>query len=250
VTRETVVLTGAAGTLDGLARALVGAGFDVRESPLITFAPPTTWALVDQAIDQLAQYAAITLTSPRAATAFGERVVQRGRTGGSGPEVWAGGSTTAAAWPGRLGQPRVAGGGAEGEGAGERLAADVLGAGIAGPVLFPCGDRRRDELPDLLRKAGLTVTEVICYCTRLADEATAAAALVGASIAIVTSPSVAQLLCRARDESTRPKLVAIGTTTATTLERAGWPPVAIARAPTSAAILEAVWPHLRHLNAH
>ena len=68
----------------------------------------------------------------------------------------------------------------------------------AGPVLFPCGEIRRDELPTRLRQEGIEVDEVVCYRSVLAGESRRARAAVRrAGILVVASPTVAELLARA-----------------------------------------------------
>ena len=141
----TVVVTASAGTFPGLADALRQVPLEVRERPLLSFAPPADWSPVDEALDGLSRFDAIALTSPRAARAFGERLV--GRFGGSpetgrhAPPVWAGGSGTVAALAGLVPEahcppPREVGE----KGAAAALAAAMLAAGVRGPVLFPCGE--------------------------------------------------------------------------------------------------------------
>ncbi len=87
---------------------------------------------------------------------------------------------------------------AGGSGAAAALAAAMLEAGVAGPVLFPCGEIRRDELPTRLRHEGIEVDEVVCYRSVLADEAAArAAARARRRSWWWRVPSVADLLARA-----------------------------------------------------
>lgn len=45
------------------------------------------------------------------------------------------------------------------------LAAEIIKNGEKGPLVFFCGDKRRDELPDLLRQHNITVEELIVYET-------------------------------------------------------------------------------------
>ena len=71
--RPLVVLTTATGSLTGLADQLRRDGLEVRETPLLAFAPPTDWARVDAAILRLPEFKAVAVTSPRAAKAFAAR---------------------------------------------------------------------------------------------------------------------------------------------------------------------------------
>jgi uroporphyrinogen-III synthase len=127
-----------------------------------------------------------------------------------------------------------------GEGIAAGLAHEMLKAGAAGPVLFFCGETRREELPDRLRKRGIDVDEVVCYRSVLASESEARAAVMLGSVVVVASPSVGGLLVRACPPDTRPDLIAVGPTTASSLNASGWPPAAVAMAPTANAVATAV----------
>ena len=98
----------------------------------------------------------------------------------------------------------------------------------AGPVLFPCGEIRRDELPARLRHEGIEVEEVVCYRSVLAGEETrrAGAARAGrhprGREPQRGRPPGARLSAR----RPRPRLLAVGPTTAAAAARArdGRPP--------------------------
>lgn len=208
----------------------------------MSFAPPLDWAPVDQVIEQLAQYDAVAVTSPRAAAAFVERMSTLGYSAPpAGPEIWASGAATKSALGKALGPVRAA---AEREtgtkGAGAALAAAMLAAGVGGPVLFPCGELRWDELPARLRADGVEVDEVVCYRPVLAPEEDARAAAERAGILLVASPSIAQLLARACPPGVRPPLLAVGPTTAAAAQAAGWPPAAVAARPNVQALVAGV----------
>jgi uroporphyrinogen-III synthase len=116
----------------------------------------------------------------------------------------------------------------------------MLEAGVEGPVLFPCGELRRDELPTRLRHEGLEVDEVVCYRSVLADEAAARAAADRAAILVVASPSVADLLARASLVGERPPMLAVGPTTAAAARASGWAPAAVAARPDIEALVAGV----------
>jgi uroporphyrinogen-III synthase len=116
----------------------------------------------------------------------------------------------------------------------------MLKAGVTGPVLFPCGEIRRDELPTRLRREGIEVVEVVCYRTVLADESAARSAAEQAGILVVASPSVADLLARAARPETRPRMLAVGPTTAAAARASGWAPAAVAAQPEVDALLAGV----------
>ena len=239
MTAAPVVLTVAAGSFPGLADALRALPAEVVENPLLTFAPPVDWAPVDQAIRELGRYSAVAFTSPRAAEAFGNRLGEQ--SGGALPSAWAAGRGTAAA----LGPFAVAVRTAPEEeagrlGAAAALAAAMLRERIGGPVLFPCGEIRRDELPTRLRQDGVEVKEVVCYRSVIAGEADAREAIRRAGVLVVASPSVAELLARVSAPTPRPPLLAVGPTTAAAARAAGWSPAAVAARPEVEALVAEV----------
>jgi uroporphyrinogen-III synthase len=240
VTAATVVLTASAGAFPGLIDALRAIPAAVEDAPLMTFAPPLDWRPVDAAIRQLARYRTVAFTSPRSARAFAERVRVLGVPVPGHTAAWASGGGTREALGGVLGEVRtpeprrMADQGAAG------ALADALAAEAAGPVLFPCGDLRRDELPARLRSHGVEVDEVVCYRSVLAGEPEARRAAERAHVLIVASPSVADLLARACPAGARPALVAAGPTTAAAARASGWPPAGVAAQPTADALAAAV----------
>jgi uroporphyrinogen-III synthase len=242
---DTVVLTASAGTFPGLAEALKEIPVAVEERPLLSFGPPLDWKPLDAALDRLSGYGSIAFTSRRAAQAFTARIQSRGISWSGRedmPIVWAVGPATAAELGAILGPVRVPGGGDNpaSRGAAEILARSMVEAAMRGPVLFPCGDIRRDELPNELRKSGIEVDEVVCYCSVLADESQARTAAARGTVLVVASPSVADLLARACPRATRPELLAVGLTTAASARAAGWSPAAVANEPTVRALSSAI----------
>ena len=116
--------------------------------------------------------------------------------------------------------------------------AALLATGSSGPVLFPCGDIRRDELPARLRDDGIEVEEVVCYRSVLAGEIRGPRARSErAQVLVVASPSVADLLARACPPGVRPALLAVGPTTAAAARASGWPPAGVAKRPTTEALV-------------
>jgi len=240
---ESVVITASAGAFPGLADALRSLQIVAEEHPLIDFKAPADWAPLDIALDRLSSYEAIALTSPRAALTVADRIAQRGNQPFQDalPAVWAGGSGTAAALRGTLGSVRMPSGGPTASaGAAAALATAMIEAGVRGPVLFPCGNNRRQELPERLRREGVAVDEVACYDSVLATEPAAQAAAAGATVLVVASPSVAQLLTRVCPRESRPDLIAVGPTTAASASASGWTPAAVASHPTAEAVIAAV----------
>lgn len=240
-----VVLTVSLGAFPGLAEKLRELPVAVEEHPLLTFVPPMDWDPVDRALRDLTHYDALAFTSPRAATAFVGRYRDLGpglnQEGDTMPAVWSGGPATTAALAPLTAEIHHA---SEEEssrvGAAAALAATMLESGFSGRVLFPCGEIRRDELPTRLRHQGIEVDEVVCYRAVLAPEAAARAAAERAAILVVASPSVADLLARAAREDARPRMLAVGPTTAAAARASGWPPAAVADRPDVIALLAGV----------
>jgi uroporphyrinogen-III synthase len=240
---ERIVLTASAGSFPGLAEALSGPGRTVAEQPLIRFTSPSDWTPLDQALDRLHHYKDVALTSPRAARALATRLVHRRIRWplANAPTVWAGGAGTAAALGGNLRSVRTPDDQVVGSrGAAEALAQLMLDAGVAGPVLFPCGGTRREDLPRHLESEGVRVDAVVCYQSVLADESEARAAAGGATLLIVASPSVAHLLMGACPPGSRPDIVAVGPTTAAAARDGSWEPAAVAAHPARDAVVAAV----------
>jgi uroporphyrinogen-III synthase len=239
----TVLVTASAGTFPGLAKALRAIPVGVEEVPLMTFAPPLDWRPVDAAVRDLGRYAAVAFTSPRSAHAFAERV---GMLGGAPAaiETWAAGAGTAQALGGVLGEVHRPDEREVGRRGGAAALASELAAallpGPSGPVLFPCGDIRRDELPSRLRDDGIAVEEVVCYRSVLAGESETRRVIQRVQIVVVASPSVADLLARACPPGARPALLAVGPTTAAAARSSGWPPAGVAKRPTTEALVAGV----------
>lgn len=238
---ETVVVTASQGSFPGLAQALKGI-VDVEEHPLISFSAPLDWTPVDQALGRLSSYGAVAITSPRAAAAVAGRMELRGEPRGAGasPPVWAGGTATAHALGHVLGPVRTPSKPGTAAGAAATLALAMLEAKIAGPIVFFCGETHREELPDFLRRHDIQVDEVVCYRSVLASETAAHAAAMRGTLVIVASPSVADLLVRACSPGSRPDLLAVGPTTASSARALGWSPAAVAAVPTADAVAAAV----------
>jgi len=242
--RGTVVVTASAGTFPGLVEALHALPAAVEECPLMAFAPPRDWAPVDKAVDHLARFDAVAVTSPRAAKAFAARVAERDKedafTAGR-VSLWAGGAATMEALGRSLGPVRVPASKASARlGAAAALAAAMVAGDVKGPVLFPCGDLRRDELPARLMDDGIAVEDVVCYRSILASDGAARAAAERAQVLIVASPSVADLLAKACPPGVRPPMLAVGPTTAGAARAAGWPPSAVSSRPDAQSLASAV----------
>lgn len=235
-----VVSTLSSGALAGLAAALATEGITVEECPLLQFAPPTDWEPVDRALAELDQYRAVAFTSPRAAEAVATRWLTRmPRPTRQTPTTWATGPATAAPLGSRFGTIRIlseAETRGRGEGAGDTLARAILAAGTGSPVLYPCGEIHRSELTSRLTEAGWVVREVICYRSVAVPASLASEAARRADVLVVGSPRVAELLLSVCPPGRRPRLLALGPTTAATSRQGGWPPDAEAERPSVAEV--------------
>lgn len=240
---ETVVVTASADAFPGLTAALKKLPVTVEQRPLISFVAPSDWGPLDAALERLGHYAAVAFTSPRAAEPFAARLRElrsEWQAGDAAPVIWASGPQTAAALGGAVGRVRVPLGRQQRLGAALALARAILDEPTTGPVLFPCGESHREELPAVLRENGIAVDEVICYRSVLAPEPEARVAASRASVLVVASPRVAGLLARVCARGARPQLLAVGPTTAESARAAGWPPAAIASEPTARGLAAAV----------
>ncbi len=236
-----VILTASAGAFPGLVEALREIPVVVEERPLVSFSLPPDWIPLDGALNRISSYGAIAFTSPRAARAVMDRMeVLRLRWESGAPDVWAVGRGTSAALEGRLGSIRLPGGRQGGNMGGAALARAMLDARVKGPVLYPCGETRREELAVELREGGVEVDEVVCYRSVLAEEAEARAAAARGTVVVVASPTVMDLLARACPRPPRPEILAVGPTTAASARAAGWPPAAVADEPSVPALASAI----------
>jgi uroporphyrinogen-III synthase len=242
MSKDTVVLTASAGAFPGLAAALADIAIHLESRPLLSFEPPDDWGPLDTALEQRQRYQALALTSPRASQAVAERIdACRITWAEAAPHIWVVGSATEEGLWGRAGRvrkpeapPRP------GETAAASLARAMLKYQVGSPVLFPCGDRRRDEFPELLQSRGIRVDEVVCYRSVLASREQARSAIAGGTVLVVASPSVAGLLAEAASGRDRPRLVAIGVATAQAAQAAGWHPAAVAAEPSTVALASAI----------
>jgi uroporphyrinogen-III synthase len=163
----------------------------------------------------------LAVTSPHAVAAF-----ESLRRTPMLPRIAAVGAGTASALHAAGFAPTIvgdAGGGA----LAERMIAGGLRRGDV--VLHPCGEDVRRELGEVLAVAGADVRPIPVY--RMVEDEIGTRAAVGEFAAVIVgSPRLAQ---RAAELfPSRPRVVAIGRTTAAALRDLGWRPVAVAAQPT------------------
>src|SRR5215471_14507366 len=147
-----------------LARELSDRGATPLVFPLISFADPEDFGPLDKAIDELAQFDWLVLTSVRAVRAVAGRAAESGRVLQPAGSTWRAacvGPVTAEAAR-RAGFPvaHVA------ETHNGVALAEELGGGLTGTkVLLPRSDKASPDLPAALKRHGAEVTEIIAYRT-------------------------------------------------------------------------------------
>jgi uroporphyrinogen III methyltransferase/synthase len=160
------VVTRARAQAAGFIDALGAAGADVIPCPTIEIVPPASWAPLDDAIDRIASFDWVVLTSVNGVAMFFDRLRARRRDVRAlhGARVAAVGSETAAALEGRGVLADVV----PDEFRAEGVAAAMRTAGVAGTrILLARAAVAREILPQLLREAGAEVEEVASYATSL-----------------------------------------------------------------------------------
>jgi uroporphyrinogen-III synthase len=217
---------------DPYVKALDDAGFSARCVPVLRFEPVGRAALAER-MQQPHDYAGLILTSPRAAHALRDLDLAVWR---DHPTFVVGPATAAEA--ANLGLRPV------GKEAGSAAdLADVIAArSFDRPLLFLCGDRRRDALPNRLRATKTAFDERVIYRTvGDADGLPEAVERQRPDWLVFFSPSgveTADVL--AGPSWNRIRKAAIGPTTADALRAAGFAPDAVAADPTPDALVAAL----------
>lgn len=230
--RPRVLLLRAPRDPDPYVTALVAAGFSARCEPVLHFEPVGRDALAER-VQRAGDYAGLILTSPRAVRAlrgFDLSAWQKKPTFVVGPATGEG--------AGRLGlQPT-----GEETGTADDLAEIITSHPFDRPLLFLCGARRRDTLPDRLRAAGVPFEELVVYRTLGdAEGLIDAVARQRPDWLVFFSPSGVQAVASIAGPSwNRIFRAAIGPTTADALRAAGFAPAAVAADPTPEALAAAL----------
>jgi uroporphyrinogen-III synthase len=108
-------------------------------------------------------------------------------------------------------------------------------------LLFFCGDRRREELPAILHKAGVKVHEVVIYEV----EETPAVAPDDYEAILFFSPSAVQSFFSANQLKENVVCFAIGQTTATSLQQFTTSKLCVSKEPTQEALIKEVINHFK-----
>ena len=229
--RPLVLLLREAREPDPYVAALDAAGFEARCEPVLRFEFIERDTLAET-MGRADAFAGLILTSPRAADALHGLDLADWR---AKPTFVVGPATAEAA--------RSLGLRTEGEEAGqaEELAERIAARLFEVPLLFLCGDRRRDVLPDRLRAAGLAVEERVVYRTHIDASALRETAGGLPEWVVFFSPSGVDAVREVVASSwNRARKAAIGSTTADALRAAGFAPAAVAAAPTPEALAAAL----------
>ncbi len=233
-----IVFTGTAGGFAEARAQLDQWGFANQEIPLIRMEPAISLAPLESALRQIGRYAAVAITSPRAAKTLVECWRRLDLAGSILPPVWCGKASLEVLAPVFPNTHTVRESGTQGLGL--ALATEMLRQGVGGPVLFPCGESHREELIIRLRAGGRRVVPVESYRTVFEPATVAARVMMQADVVVLSSPRVAELLARVAGAGARPLVVAIGPTTARAARNAGLPPDAVAASPDADGLIAAV----------
>lgn len=209
---------------------------------------PLDPAPLASAIAEAPTFSWIVFTSVTAVHRFAEELRGAGRDAGSlAAKVACVGPATARAAEGEGWRPAVV----APEGTGASLAREVAARSAPGESALVVRPETRSAFPAaILEGAGLRTTSVAAYRIVPTPEAAAIATDLAAGrfdAVVATAPSAAQAILDAPSGAAglaRVKRVAIGPTTASALERAGFPPHAVASEPTAEAValaLESLW---------
>jgi uroporphyrinogen-III synthase len=222
---------------DPYVAALDAAGFTAQCVPVLHFEFVGRDALAER-IQRPEDRAGLILTSPRAVEAVQDFDLTAWR---DHPTFVVGPRTAGEA--AKLGLRPVG----EKSGSADDLADVITARSFERPLLFLCGDRRRDTVPDRLRAAGVAFDEFVVYRTLgAAEELAEAMEERRPEWLVFFSPSgVETAEALAGPSWNRTRKAAIGPTTAEALRAAGFAPAAVADAPTPAALAAALT-HAHH----
>jgi uroporphyrinogen-III synthase len=195
--------------------------------PVLSFAFPNQAALRKR-LRRREQYAGVVATSPRVAVALDRAFSAEAKLAEAwrGAPAYAVGPKTAARLRDVDLQPR-----GEEAGTAEALAQRIVDDAPAAPLLFLCGNRRRDTLPTRLTEAGVVLEEQTVYETQTRN-ALDLPSPTGETWLVFFSPSGLEAVQQATSVDPRNyRVAAIGPTTAGALEDAGLVVDAVAAEP-------------------
>jgi uroporphyrinogen-III synthase len=216
-----VVVTRPVGQAQELVSRLGESGAQVIELPLTQIVPIDQSPQMDAALDQIAGYEIIVVTSANGAVCLADRLEARALTLNPSTTVVAVGQATAGALIGRGIRvdrlPRRA--------TGEAIVAELAAKDLSGVrILLPRAREGRPELPAGLRRAGATVDDIAFYETaRQPVEPGAVAAIRTATDIVFTAPSGVEAFAAVGGPgvATGVRIVTIGPTTSAAARQAG-----------------------------
>jgi uroporphyrinogen III methyltransferase/synthase len=216
-----VVVTRPERQATGLVERLTSLGAQVSPVPLIRTEPVGLDPQIDAALERLAEYTMVIVTSANAADCFADALRRHGAAVPPGVTTVAIGRATAA----RLHERGIATDVIPPQATGAAIAAALADSTVAGArILLPRARSGRPELPRDLRCAGAVVDDVAFYDTvAVVPGEDGRAALRAADAVIVTSPSAVEALIAAVgvDASRSASVVTIGPTTSDAARRRG-----------------------------
>lgn len=237
VSSPDVILLRSADNPDPYVQAFSDVGFRAVCRSVLRFEFPNEEAL-RRRLRQPDQYGGIVATSPRVGWALQRIFDDEGTT----HTAWEG-STAYAVGPSTADQLRALSFEVEGEetGSGAELAAFIAEADPETPLLFLCGNRRRDELPDRLEGEGIDFDELTVYETHSRTDLTLPPPGQETWLSFF-SPSGLEAALQAETDGTLEDYhcAAIGPTTAGALEDAELEVEAVAQSPTPEGLVDAV----------
>lgn len=219
LTGRRVVVTRPLGQSRELVDRLRTLGADVVELPLTRVVPIEQSVEIDHALDLIAEYDVIVVTSVNGADCLADRMAARGVAPASAILVAVGAATADALAAHGLVVDRI-----PQQATGAALVADLADVELDGArVLLPRALVGRPELPAGLRRAGAIVDDVPFYETvRSAVTPAAVAAALAADDIVLTAPSgVAAYVELTWDVRHGPRVVTIGPTTSGAARGAG-----------------------------
>lgn len=221
---------------DRYEEALSDSGFEPRTIAVLDFERVNASEL-RRALEHPNKYSGIVFTSPRAVEAFAEAMswLPSENVAWHTKSIFVVGPRTAA-------ELRAIGFEPEGEQSGSaRMLADyILNRKPRRPLLFLCGERRRDELPRRLQGGGVPVEEICVYRSRSKPNLEVHA-LPKPDWLVFFSPSGIEAAQRGFGFGMADvRIAAIGTTTGSALESAGYRVDAVAAEPSPAGVAAAI----------
>lgn len=234
-----VVLLRSCDERDRYVRAFGVANLRAVCEPVLSFTFPNQSALGSR-LEQRDRYGALIATSPRVGSALGSVFDERPdlRTAWEDAPAYAVGPKTATSL-GDVGLHPIG----ENAGSAEALADKIIGEERDKPLLFLCGNRRRDELPDQLSSARVAFDELIVYETHTRDDLTMPPPDDGTWL-VFFSPSGIEAVEKSGwgNGNGLPgyRIAAIGPTTGGELEAAGYSVEAIASEPSPKGVVAAI----------